>query len=373
MAQLLTGHRPVNNGSRTQTVPVPETPPYIQPVPVAKPAVIRNTSPSTRSITPERRLSSSSTPRRTLHSASVSKPFFTSDQRKQYRDEMDRYIKASITTLGSALAQDCLDTMQRALAEELKKAEDRLRNDLEGNFHQSSRELFRRLKEFVARLTEVPGGKGAPAEEEDAVFKAKRRTVKYTTPETNVKVYDELIRAPPERELNLRFSQDQSQTQVDLQDFVDRGLEDLSSRLQDICRQTAIREVKAKVAKVQEMLAAEVEESVEDMRRTVQRRLELYAQSRAKEGGMGRTEGKKQGMRMSGSANTLQERRKGDTGFSLEEEELAREYLRIPKRDSSEQVSIMTPSSSAASMEVPRQPRKPSPNKPRSASRSVDA
>ena len=281
---------------------------------------------------------------------------------------MDRYIKASITTLGSDLAQDCLETMQRALAEELKQAEERLRTDLESNFHQSSRDLFRKLKEFVARLTDVPSGKGVLAEEDEAVFKGKRRAIKYSTPENSIKVYDELIRAPPERELNLRLSQDTRQTQVDLQDFVDRGIEDLGSRLQDICRQTALREVKAKVAKVQELLAAEVEESVEDMRRTVQRRLEAFAQSRAREGVAGR----KQPMRASGSASVLQEggRKKEEAGGE-EEEELAREYLRIPKRESSEPGAVLTPSSSAASMEAPRHPPKPAVSKPRPGSHSV--
>jgi hypothetical protein len=280
---------------------------------------------------------------------------------------MDRYIKASITTLGSSLAQDCLETMQRALAEELKQAEERLRADLEGNFHQSSRELFRRLKEFVGRLTELPSGKGSLAEEDEAVFKGKRRAIKYSTPESNVKVYDELVRAPPERELNLRLSQDPRQTQADLQEFVDRGIEDLDSRLQDICRQTALREVKAKVAKVQELLAAEVEESVEDMRRTVQRRLEAFAQSRARESG------RKPAIRTSGSTSMLQEgmRKRGESAGGEEEEELAREYLRIPKRESSEPGSVLTPSSSAASMEAPRHPPKPAASKPRPGSHSV--
>lgn len=368
MVQLLTGRKVPNIDSRAQAAPVPTTPTYIQTAPIAKTAAVRNTSPSTRSITPERRLSSSSTPRRTLHS-SVTKQLFTTDQRKQYREEMDRYIKASVTTLGSALAQDCLETMQRALAEELKQAEDRLRADLEGNFHQSSRDLFRRLKEFVARLTDIPSGKATSAEEDEAVFKGKRRAIKYSSPEANVKVYDELVRAPPERELSLRLSKDPRQTQAELQEFVDRGVEDLGNRLQDICRQTALREVKAKVAKVQELLAAEVEESVEDMRRTVQRRLEAFAQGRARES----TSGRKQTMRTSGSSTVLQDsgKRREETAGGQEEEELAREYLRIPKRESSDPSSLLTPSSSAASMEVPRHPPKPATGKARPGSHSV--
>jgi hypothetical protein len=177
---------------------------------------------------------------------------------------MDRYIRASTTTLGCQVAEKSYVKVQETLSGELRKAEELLKNELDVLLSRQAKEQFKRIKEYTFKLIEGSmedkGYKVPRSDLETAEFNveipSRRRGLnrRDLAPEPPPRMYESLLKIPGVREptLSKNYSADASPEELkqELTEYINRHITDLGGRLEKLTTDNIRSLVSQKVEKL---------------------------------------------------------------------------------------------------------------------------
>lgn len=230
-------------------------------------------------------------PRASSVSRSSSQKHLVPDKRKQFREEMDKHIKASTKTLGTKVAEDCLSSVSSALTSELDHAQDIILQELTGLFKKQTQQMVIQLKSSVsAMLDQALAAKGITSDptvlrdiKVDATLKAKPR--QKISPGRPTKAHEKLVDMPDEVDLSLskHTPENFDSLREDMYNHIDKHMEDLTLKLHKLIKTQIAAEVNSRVARTRNYLVSVLKDNLEEVSLEVRRGLETSVKGRLEE------------------------------------------------------------------------------------------
>ncbi|CAG9323096.1 unnamed protein product [Blepharisma stoltei] len=230
----------------------------------------RSRDPTPKRVTTPQK-SRETTPKRDVHPAAIyqslnldSEP---EDRVSKFKDELERHIKASTTTLACRSAENCLNRIKRTINSEIVKAYELMHTQIHNKLAQNLQQLYENMGSKLVQALDTQceqGGMAIPQASYNQPplqisFQAKRGLPKLQSLE-QPKVYDRLNKMPyavNKDQLRRSFSSEDLQSEMYSQ--IDREIERLSQKLDTISSQEIQEEVKHKVDQLSRHLLHEIE------------------------------------------------------------------------------------------------------------------
>jgi hypothetical protein len=250
---------------------------------------VRNSSPlnSTESLKNPR------IPRSSSISRVTSEQQLAPDKRRQFRDEMDRHIKASANTLGMKVAEGCLNSVSSALASEINRAQDIMLNELALQFKKQTQQMVAQLKFSVSALLEQAlASKGLDVEGVvlgdigvEGTLRSKSKPQQTASPTRASRTFEKLAEMPDEVKLSLpkQVPENFDDLRVELYSHIDRHMEDLTLKLHKLIKSQIAAEVNSRVSRTRNYLSSVLKENLEEVSNEVRRGLERSVKGKVDE------------------------------------------------------------------------------------------
>lgn len=207
----------------------------------------------------------------------------------KFKDELERHIKASTTTLACNAAEDCMTKLRRSLTTEMTKAYDRLYETALADLNHHMQELYNTMAQKLLDELETSSktnGLNIPGDYKlqslQLPVHAKRGPPKLP-PQTFGRVYDQLVKSPLRTVPGRENSMTAEELEAELYIFIDREIESLSHKL-DIVSTTQIKEeVSARVQQLSQFIMQEMEHNISSMVSRLYLELQAVVEDRMQE------------------------------------------------------------------------------------------
>jgi hypothetical protein len=231
--------------------------------------------------------------KKVVHPASVYKSFVAEDKGEEqiikFRDELERHIRASTTTLACHAAEDCMTKLRRSLATEMNKAYDRLYDNALSDLNHHMQSLYNSMASKLLQELEEKcrsSGLSVPSEYHLQALQlpvhAKRGPPKLP-PQNFGRVYDQVVKAPAKPLGNRDVALSTEDLEHDLYDFIDREIEGLSQKLDVVSATQVKEEVGLRVQQVSQFIAQEMEHNINSMVSRLYLELQAVVEDRMQE------------------------------------------------------------------------------------------
>lgn len=213
--------------------------------------------------------------RKNIHPSSIYKSFSSEERPDEkilkFKDELERHIKASTTTLACHAAEDCMTKIRRNLATEMNRAYEKLYETALQDLNSHMQEMYNSMAGKLLHELENNcrnSGLSIPFEYKlhplQMPVHAKRGPPKLP-PQSFARVYDQLVKtqmkASPSRDSGLSAEELESE----LYGCIDKEIENLSQKL-DIVSMAQIKdEVSGRVQQISNFIMQEMENNINSM------------------------------------------------------------------------------------------------------------
>jgi hypothetical protein len=212
--------------------------------------------------------------RKNIHPASVYKSFSgeekNSEKLLKFKDELERHIKASTTTLACHAAEDCMTKLRKSLSIELTKVYERLYENALQDLNQSMQEMYNSMGRKLLDELEVSctsNGLIIPnsykLQNLNLPAHAKRGPPKLPA-QSFGRIYDQLIKSslkPANKDLSITTEE----LEVELFESIDKELESLSQKLDIISSNQIKDEVSSRLQLLVQFVSQEMENNINTM------------------------------------------------------------------------------------------------------------
>jgi hypothetical protein len=232
-------------------------------------------------------------PRSSSISRETSEQHLAPDKRRQFRDEMDRHIKASANTLGTKVAEGCLNSVSSALASEINRAQDIMLNELALQFKKQTQQMVAQLKFSVSALLEQAlASKGLDVEGVvlgdigvEGTLRSKTKPQQTASPTKASRTFERLAEMPDEVNLSLpkQVPENFEDLRTDLYSHIDRHMEDLTLKLHKLIKSQIAAEVNGRVSRTRNYLSSVLKDNLEEVSNEVRRGLERSVKGKVDE------------------------------------------------------------------------------------------
>ena len=206
----------------------------------------------------------------------------------KFKDELERHITASTTTLACHAAEDCMNKLRRNLSTEINKAYEKLHENALSDLNHHIKEMYNSMaRKLLADLEANCRGAGLSIPSEYRLHDlqlpvhAKRGPPKLP-PQNYGRVYDKLVKAnqkPTSKDLATTAEELESE----LYDFIDREIESLSQKLDTISTLQIKEEVTARVQQITQFIMQEMEHNINSMVSSLYLELQAVVEDRMQE------------------------------------------------------------------------------------------
>jgi hypothetical protein len=207
----------------------------------------------------------------------------------KFKDELERHITASTTTLACHAAEDCMNKLRRSLSTEMNKAYEKLYENALSDLNHHIKEMYNSMARKL--LADLEGncrnsGLNIPSEYQLQALQlpvhAKRGPPKLP-PQNYGRVYDKLIKAPIKGSGFKETCQTAEELESELYDFIDLEIEGLSQKLDTISTLQIKEEVTARVQQITQFIIQEMEHNINSMVSSLYLELQAVVEDRMQE------------------------------------------------------------------------------------------
>jgi len=207
----------------------------------------------------------------------------------KFKDELERHIKASTTTLACHAAEDCMNKLRRNLSTEMNKAYERLYENALSDLNHHIKEMYNSMARKLLADLETNcrnNGLNIPPEYHlqglQLPVHAKRGPPKLP-PQNFGRVYDQLIRAPSKIVSSKEVALSAEELESELYEFIDKEIENLSQKLDTISTLQIKEEVTARVQQISQFIIQEMEHNINSMVNSLYMELQAVVEDRMQE------------------------------------------------------------------------------------------
>ena len=212
--------------------------------------------------------------RKNVHPSSVYKSFSNEEKSEEkllkFRDELERHIKASTTTLACHAAEDCMTKLRRSLSTEMNRAYERLYENALQDLNSHMQEMYNSMASKLLNDLETNcknNGLSIPHEYKLQTLQlpvhAKRGPPKLPA-QTFGRVYDQLVKTQSKtilRESGLTAEE----LETELYEMIDKEIESLSQKLDIVSAAQIKEEVSTRVQQISQFIMQEMENNINSM------------------------------------------------------------------------------------------------------------
>ena len=195
----------------------------------------------------------------------------TGEKLVKFKEELERHVRASTTTLACHAAEDCMTKLRRSLTTEINKAYEKLYEAALQNLNQIMQEMYNSMgKKLLDELENNCAANGlvipSPYILQNLHLPVHAKRGPPKLPSQNfVRIYDQLIKIPIKTTTNKDVNMSTEELEAELFGFIDKEVETLSQKLDIISAQQIKEEVNNRVSLITQFIVQEMENNISSM------------------------------------------------------------------------------------------------------------